>query len=333
VYGRLTDRPADILVVNGQMMVQLNCTSDIQLPVLVDWHFKPAGSHTRWDNIVHIRYLIDKYTESKKIEFLPTIDGVQNLIIRNVTFSDAGTYRCWDDGGLGTAEYALAELVVVETRMKCTHNISDDFAIGGDICGLGLRADVVNCTCSIIYKGTVAPTFRWKYDGRAKYKNVTRDTHSDTLSVSSLILEINEKMNNTRFSCLIELVNSTVSGSSPYQNISWNSPLINLAYITFSNSTIETICEPITTDCSISSNLKCDYNWLTNRNEITVSTAVLPEPDIKYIGYGWYNCSVQCPIRGQHCRFTERILEYNDCETRQNMSLTPTITERPYYKE
>jgi len=217
-----------MFVVNGQSSVQLNCTSDIPLPDLVDWHFRPAG-HIVFDNIVHMRFLIDKYIESKKFEFLRTIDGVQNLIIRNVTFSDAGTYRCWDDGGLGTADYALAELVVVGEHLECTHNISDDFMIGGDICNLGLKADVVNYTCSVVYKGTVAPTFRWKHGGGEKHKNVTSESHSDTLSLSSLILEINEEMNNTEFSCSIELFNSTVSGSSPYQNLSWNSPAINLA--------------------------------------------------------------------------------------------------------
>jgi len=217
-----------MFVVNGQSSVQLNCTSDIPLPDLVDWHYRPAGQ-IGFDNIVHIRYLIDKHTASKKFEFLPTIDGVQNLIIRNVTFSDAGTYRCWDDGGLGTAKYALAELVVVGEHLECTHNISDDIVIGGDVCGLRLKADVVNCTCSIKYKGTIAPTFRWKHSGEEKHKNVTHVTHSDTLSVSSLILAINGEMDNTGFSCSIELFNNTISSSSPYNNLSWSSPPINLA--------------------------------------------------------------------------------------------------------
>jgi len=89
----------------------------------------------------------------------------------------------------------------------------------------------------------------------------------------------------------------------------------------FSNRTIETICEAKTTDCSISSNLKCVYNWLTKRNDITVSTHILLESIIKYIEYGWYNCSVQCSIRGQQCRLTGRFLEYKDCDTTQNISL------------
>jgi len=97
----------------------------------------------------------------------------------------------------------------------------------------------------------------------------------------------------------------------------------------FPNRTIETICEPKTTDCTISSNLICVYNWLAVRNDIPVPvlTPVLPESHIEYVGYGWYNCSVQCPIRGQQCRLTGRVLEYKDCDTTQNTTLTTTAVD------
>jgi len=66
---------------------------------------------------------------------------------------------------------------------------------------------------------------------------------------------------------------------------------------------------------------------MIKRKEFKFSSAVLEENDMRLFGYGWYNCSVECSIRGKTCSLMGLDLEYKDCDTGQSASSTTASIE------
>ena len=106
--------PVDTIARRGDR-VQLNCSSS--LSVTVKWTLtRPSTDGFR---------TIFEQTSDKKGAILPSFkdrftvsnvgDGFQNLVIENVSLSDAGLYYCMDDGGFGysNGQWSKANLIVI----------------------------------------------------------------------------------------------------------------------------------------------------------------------------------------------------------------------------
>jgi len=82
----------------------------------VDWWWIPAGStQLKPDPIYQSATLVYLYDHHIEVKRGP--DGQENLIIYNITYSDAGNYTCYEEGRLQTAidrgDFASAEVVVI----------------------------------------------------------------------------------------------------------------------------------------------------------------------------------------------------------------------------
>lgn len=108
MVGDLLHKPYDTTLMKGEN-TRLSCTT--ALKETVDWMFKPFSS----TNQERSRYIVQggrvvHYLQSR-ISILDGTDGRFDLLILNTELSDAGTYFCIDEGGMG--EKASAQLTVI----------------------------------------------------------------------------------------------------------------------------------------------------------------------------------------------------------------------------
>jgi len=100
VEGELLSGPVDTLARDGDT-VQLNCSSSMS-PTTVMWkRIRPITmTPTIFGASSDKKGVIYEHYQGGRFEVRNQGAQYQNLIIRNVTFTDAGTYRCIDQEGL-----------------------------------------------------------------------------------------------------------------------------------------------------------------------------------------------------------------------------------------
>jgi len=114
-------------------------------------------------------------------------------------------------------------------HLDCTHNMSDDGVVGGDICELGLQPDYINNTCSLRFSGNVAPTLSWSHDNSEVISQVTTNVVVPNLRITTtVIVQATERIEGSRFTCLARMIwpTSTNSTDQPLK-MSWTSNSIN----------------------------------------------------------------------------------------------------------
>jgi len=117
------------------------------------------------------------------------------------------------------------------SQFNCTHNISEDGIVGGDICGIGLQPDSVNLTCSINFRGNKAPELLWSRDnGDNVTRYITIRTVSNSIATSTVLISTNERMNGSSFICSMSMnERKYASVTTPHlENIEWSSPVLKI---------------------------------------------------------------------------------------------------------
>jgi len=118
--GELLSGPVNTVSLEGDT-VQLNCSSSLS-PMTVMWkHVLPrTDTPTIFGPSLDRKGVIYEHYQGGRFEVRNQDVRFQNLIIRNVTLSDAGTYRCIDSEGLAYGEglssygrWANANLTVI----------------------------------------------------------------------------------------------------------------------------------------------------------------------------------------------------------------------------
>jgi len=107
-------KPSNTIVLKGQPVTVIECSTIGAQNNIADWWWIPTGQ-TELIPIYQSNTLVDLYKVHIEVQSRP--NGQHNLVIRDVTFSDAGKYTCFDDMRLQTAVdngyFASAELVVI----------------------------------------------------------------------------------------------------------------------------------------------------------------------------------------------------------------------------
>ena len=134
------------------------CSKEKNAPTPVDWYHIPVGQEYK----IHIyKSAIDEFyiTESgvnyqtyMSVEY-DVLNGVYNLLIRNVIKAYAGTYFCIDTEPEQTTK--KTELIVIDFPPTCQTNVSGEGALGENSCNI--PPDYIGFNCSIRYHGNVAP--------------------------------------------------------------------------------------------------------------------------------------------------------------------------------
>jgi len=116
VHAGLIEKVADTLVAVIGDTVQLNCRTTLTDPIF--WGYEPPGSMSMravYEAESIVNKLRDRFSLNK------TLDRHFILIIRNVSFIDAGKYICIENDDLGPSdgpeERASGELIVIGQYM------------------------------------------------------------------------------------------------------------------------------------------------------------------------------------------------------------------------
>ena len=97
----------------------------------------------------------------------------------------------------------------------------------GDICGLELQPDNITSTCSISYRGDLAPTLSWTQDNiNDVTQYVTNKLIHNSAVISTLVVSANRQMNGSWFKCSVGITYQLKDLVE--QNISWTSTRIQL---------------------------------------------------------------------------------------------------------
>ena len=107
-------KPSNSVAVLGQSKLVMYCSTVNSAHNFIDWWWVPS-EHTQLIPIFQSNTLV--YLYENHIEVFHGPNGQHDLVIYNVTFSDAGNYTCFDDGKLQSAVdngyFYSAELVVI----------------------------------------------------------------------------------------------------------------------------------------------------------------------------------------------------------------------------
>jgi len=113
--------------------------------------------------------------------------------------------------------------------------MSADGVVGGDICGLGMQPDHINMTCSVRFRGKVAPTLSWSHDNVSdassmRHCNVTNVTIPNSRVISTLVIRVNEALNASQCTCtcVTEEFSRSFTISEEVSNINWTSDRLKI---------------------------------------------------------------------------------------------------------
>ena len=117
----------------------------------------------------------------------------------------------------------------IDRNLICSHNMSEEGILGGDLCGLG--SDIINMTCSIRFSGNVTPELIWTHNTDDVTAAVSLDVNSFTLQndlrqVSTMTVQAREDMNETRFTCSV--CRKRLSTTTTTKLKSWQSEKLNV---------------------------------------------------------------------------------------------------------
>jgi len=230
-------KPSNTVALVHQRSVELKCSSSLPTPGdHVSWQYQPPGS-TEWQEVVHGPGLLVNKFKPRYHFTKDSIDGMQNLMIYNITYEDAGRYKCLDEGAAESAvrsgEFASAELIVLDTRLYCAHDISEAGIVGGDICGLGLHPDAINISCTIYMRGNVStPILEWTRTDGGHVVIESQSSSYDTLSRRATVhmrTRADEQMNGSQIIARTNMLNSSNWTHTDQLNlVTWTSPVMEL---------------------------------------------------------------------------------------------------------
>ena len=136
--------------------VRLNC-SDPEINSL-HWSHVPLGSQMRtyiYNSGIGLQ-LKYKLGGRHSVE-VDDSSGSCDLLIKQLSVEDAGTYICRRDDG----EYLETELIILVSKPTCESNRSlADVLVDNDC---GLEPDCIELTCSTGYHGNVPPAMKWRH--------------------------------------------------------------------------------------------------------------------------------------------------------------------------
>ena len=114
-----------------------NCSKEKNFPNQVDWFHIPAGQKYKIriyksaiDELDINEYGVNPQTHMS-MDYNASI-GVYNLVIRNVSKANAGTYFCSDSGTNAEQTSENIELIVIDSPPTCQTNVSGEGALGGE---------------------------------------------------------------------------------------------------------------------------------------------------------------------------------------------------------
>ena len=119
---------------------------------------------------------------------------------------------------------------LTDSDLQCTHNISESGILGGDLCELGLQPDCINMTCSIIYRGNVAPSLLWEKVINDQYitSDFTNKTSNNMVAISTVVRRVSDDMSGIQFICSASMIWNITTTAPVDLNITWRSPAIKL---------------------------------------------------------------------------------------------------------
>ena len=114
-----------------------------------------------------------------------------------------------------------------DLKLHCIHNINESGTVGGDVCGLNLQPDYIEMTCSINYRGNVAPTLLWDeiIDNHNITNDVIKKADNNKLAISTAVIQAGEDMNGLQFNSSVTM-KWNISSRAVQLNITWSSPAI-----------------------------------------------------------------------------------------------------------
>jgi len=136
-------RPENQAKVAGEKKVELKCRQRNQDII---WLFAPTGSSSSVTIVVNcspVEGFNNKYSVDKQ-------DSSCNLVIHDVTSSQAGTYTCQDYRS--TARPVSAQLVILESSPVCSSDETENYVLSGQ---------PVNYHCKVNYRGNLSPKMIW----------------------------------------------------------------------------------------------------------------------------------------------------------------------------
>ena len=237
--------------------VRLNCSDPLR--DTLHWSHVPLGSQMRTyiynSGIgVHLRY---KLGGRHSVE-VDDSSGSCDLLIKQLSVEDAGTYTCHRDDG----EYLKTELIILVSKPTCESNSSlADVLVDNDC---GLEPDGIELTCSIGYIGNIPPALKWRHssDPDVIVSNAIsqQSTPSNKIVViSSRTRASNIRMNGTHFVCS---VNKVESGEQSYGCATRNVSVVYLFNSTERRSIdISHDDQAVNISCSANTSQPCHYRW------------------------------------------------------------------------
>jgi hypothetical protein len=258
----------------------LNCTTSL-LANHVQWRH---GKNYVFTGIA----ILEPYNDGRFSVEIDIPTGACNLVIRSVQPSDAGTYECTEDEGIG--QHRTAQLIVLGGDPVCKSNMRSNGVIGPNSCGI--EPEEVELSCSIKYHGNSLPVLQWRVsgvnqcipDGRFKVTPINNEV------IYSLTIKGSLDLRNSSFIC-----QTTRTSQKHY---SCSSDAISSLYVLSSEVTVNvTINGEV--KCVANTSQSCTYKWewFGRDNSSTESDNQTLKPK----KVGMHRCQATCSIRNKSC--------------------------------
>lgn len=270
----------------------LNC-SILDAQGEVSWYHYPVDEKNTQDRVVYSKgHVLAPYNERFKID-KESSTGSFNLVITQAEDQDAGTYVCQEEK---TDRSTAAELIVLGSNPSCSSNNPKGF-IGPNDCGL--KQDIIQVSCSIKYKGNVAPQLHITRVKEKHYSHANETGLNCSLSkeIGQITCTYNEKtdsdLDGSYFICHINRSKNTQYKCS--------TDAIKIHYAIGQKSLLaKTVGDSVT--CSVkTSSHDCVYTWIwiddshaetiSQTNRLIINRA------------GLHQCKANCKIGANECHF------------------------------